>query len=77
LVVLKEINMTDKPSDITKANQDSKPETGGKTPAGAKRPEDAQSVTEVNEAANAAFNDDDTTEGITETRVGVLRGSAD
>jgi len=69
--------MTDKDSDITQTNRSINPQSDGKTPAGAKRSEDAKTVTEVNESANAEFNDEDTTEGLTETRVGVISGSPD
>ena len=65
--------MTKPSNDITEAANRA---FNGKPPANTKRPEDGKTVTEVNEAADAEFNDD---KGKTEigNQVGGLRGPSD
>jgi hypothetical protein len=68
--------MTKSTDDITDANEEANKAFNGKQPPANKRPEDAETVTDVNEAADAEFNDD-TSKTELGNQVGGLRGSSD
>ena len=68
--------MADKRDDLTQANEEANEafNKSSSTPAG--KPEDAETVQDVNEAANAEFNGEDVQPGIGNS-VGGLRGASD
>lgn len=68
--------MTSKHDNVTRANEEANGSVNGKQPNKSKRPEDGNDVQDVNEAANAEFNDD--SQGrLPGTGVGGLRGPSD
>jgi len=68
--------MTDQADDLPTANINANKTINGKDERSHKPPEDAADITEVNEAANAEFNQDGKPVELGNT-VGGLRGSSD
>jgi hypothetical protein len=67
--------MTNKPDDVTKANEEASREFNGKDVSGAAKPKE-ENVQDVNEAANREFNGEAEPD-IPGNQVGGLRGSSD